>query len=128
MNDTTHKPTINKSLREIEAELSNLGESSLVDEFLICETALRNVRQHLENIRKRLSDPIHLVIDNFGGVLQDIDVFETTEQAEAHFKTMTGLSYDEVRKWEDAGRSYSLELSDKFDTQVWEVEIRREAQ
>jgi hypothetical protein len=123
--NTTHTPTISQSLREIEAELNYLGESSLVDEFLICETSLRNVRQHLENIRKRLSDPVHLMIDNFGGILQDVDAFESSTQAEEHFKTATGLDYGDVRKWEDADRSYSLGLSDKFDTQIWEVTIRR---
>ena len=120
--------TIEESLREIEAELDNLGESALVDEFLICETSARNVRQHVENIRKKLADPVHLVIDNFGGVLQDIDAFETEEQAEAHFKATMGLSYEDVRKWEDAERSYSLGLSDKFDTQIWEIAVRRNVQ
>ena len=125
--NTTDTPTISQSLREIEAELNYLGESSLVDEFLICETSLRNVRQHLENIRKRLADPVHLVIDNYGGVLQDVDAFESAAQAEEHFKTATGLDYSDVRKWEDADRCYTIGLSDKFDTQIWEVKIRRDA-
>jgi len=127
MNETTHTPTIEESLREIEATLDNLGESSLLDELVICETDLRNIAQHLENIRKRLDDPIHLVIDNYGGVLQDIDAFETSEQAEKYFETIAGVSYEAVCKWDEAERSYSLGLSDEFDTQIWEVRIRRDA-
>ena len=126
MNYLTH--TIEESLKEIEAELDNLGESALVDEFLICKTSARNVRQHVENIRKRLADPIHLVIDNYGGVLQDIDAFETADQAEAHFKATMDVSYDKVCKWEKAERSYSIGLSDEFDAQIWEVEVRRSTQ
>jgi hypothetical protein len=125
MNDT-QTPTIDESLREIEAELNCLGESFLVDELLICESAALNIRQHLENIRKRLADPIHLVIDNFGGVLQDIEAFDTAEQAEEHFKNDTGVGYEEVCEWEADDRSYSLGLSDEFDTQIWEVTIRRD--
>ncbi len=125
MNETTH--TIEQSLDEIEATLNNLGESALVDEFLLCETDVRNIAQHLENIRKRLADPIHLVVDNYGGVLQDIDAFVTTEQAEKHFETIAGVSYEAVCKWDEAERSYSLGLSDEFDTQIWEVRIRRDA-
>jgi hypothetical protein len=128
MNDTTHTPTIDRSLREIEAELNLLGESFLVDELLICESAVGNIRQQIDNIRKRLDDPIHLVIDNFGGVLQDIDAFDTAEQAEEHFKNDTGFSYEAVCKWEADDRSYSLGLSDEFDMQIWAVTIRRDAQ
>ena len=125
MNETTH--AIEESLREIEATLDNLAESSLLDELVICETDLRNIAQHLENIRKRLADPIHLVIDNYGGVLQDIDAFETTVQAENYFETIAGVSYEAVCTWEAAERSYSLGLPDEFDTQIWEVKIRRDA-
>ncbi len=125
MNETTH--TIEQSLAKIQATLDSLGESSLVDDFVICETDVRNIAQHLENIRKRLDDPIHLVIDNYGGVLQDIDAFETTEQAENHFETIAGVSYEAVCKWEEAECSYSLGLPDEFDTQIWDVRIRRDA-
>jgi len=125
MNDTTHTPTIDESLREIEAELNCLGESFLVDGLLICESAALNIRQQVENIRKRLAEPVHLVIDNFGGVLQDIEAFETSEQAEEHFKNDTGFSYEEVCKWEADDRSYSLGLSDEFDAQIWEVRVER---
>jgi len=115
--NTTHTPTIEESLRQIEAALTGLGS----------ESAVGDIRAHLENIRKRIADPVHLVIDNFGGVLQDIAAFETDAQAEEHFKAMTDLSYEEVRKWEDADRSYSIGLSDKFDMQIWQVEVRRRA-
>jgi len=119
--------TINQSLREIEAELDDVSESVLVDEFLICETSLRNVRQHLESIRRRLTDPVHLVIDNYGGVLQDVDAFESAAMAEEHFLSVTGLTYDQVRQWENSDRSYSLGLSDRFDMQILEVTVRRDA-
>ena len=119
--------TINQSLREIEAELYDVSESVLVDEFLICETSLRNVRQHLENIRRRLADPVHVVVDNYGGVLQDVDAFESVAMAEEHFLSVTGLTYDQVRQWENSDRSYSLGLSDRFDMQIMEVTVRRDA-
>ena len=119
--------TINQSLREIEAELYDVSESVLVDEFLICETSLRNVRQHLENIRRRLADPVHVVVDNYGGVLQDVDAFESSAMAEEHFLSVTGLTYDQVRQWENSDRSYSLGLSDRFDMQIMEVTVRRDA-
>jgi len=119
--------TINQSLREIEAELADVSESVLVDEFLICETSLRNVRQHLENIRRRLTDPVHVVVDNYGGVLQDVDAFESEAMAEEHFLSVTGLTYDQVRQWENSDRSYSLGLSDRFDMQIMEVTVRRDA-
>jgi len=119
--------TINQSLREIEAELADVSESVLVDEFLICETSLRNVRQHLENIRRRLADPVHVVVDNYGGVLQDVDAFESVAMAEEHFLSVTGLTYDQVRQWENSDRSYSLGLSDRFDMQILEVIVRRDA-
>ena len=119
--------TINQSLREIEAELYDVSESVLVDEFLICETSLRNVRQHLENIRRRLANPVHVVVDNYGGVLQDVDAFESVAMAEEHFLSVTGLTYDQVRQWENSDRSYSLGLSDRFDMQILEVTVRRDA-
>ena len=119
--------TLNQSLREIEAELDDVGESVLVEEFLICETSLRNVRQHLENIRRRLDDPVHVVVDNYGGVLQDVDAFGSAAMAEEHFLSVTGLTYDQVRQWENSDRSYSLGLSDRFDMQIMEVKVRRDA-
>ena len=119
--------TITQSLREIEAELADVGESVLVDEFLICETSLRNVRQHLENIRQRFAEPLHVVVDNYGGVLQDVDAFGSAAMAEEHFLSVTGLTYDQVRQWENSDRSYSLGLSDRFDMQIMEVKVRRDA-
>jgi len=126
MNNTTHTQTVEKSLAEIGAELNLLGESSLVDELLICESAVRNIKQLLDNIRKRLADPVHLVIQNDGGVLHEVSIFRTSEQAEKHFRTVTGFTYEAVCKWEEADRSYDIGMyrCEEFDTQIWEVEIK----
>ncbi len=126
MTDKTQTPTIENSLAQIQAEMDILGESSLVDELLITEISVLNIRQHLDNIRKRLAEPVHLVIDNDGGVLHDIDIFRNPEQAEEHFRTATGFTYAEVSDWEKADRSYDLGIdrSAEFDVQIWEVKIK----
>lgn len=69
---------------------------------------------------------VHVVIDNDGGVLHSVAIFLTAEQAESHFKEITGKSYKEVCEWEAADRSYSLGIyrCEEFDTQIWEIEIQ----
>jgi hypothetical protein len=61
--------------------------------------------------------------------MQDIAIFRTAGEAESYFQKVTGHSYGEICKWEEAGRSYSLGISrcEEFDTQIWEVEIQEGA-
>ena len=120
MNNRIESHTIEKSLAEIESELKSL------DDFLVSESAVLKIKKHVGNIRSRLADPIHLVIENTGGVLQAVDAFTTTEQAERHFRDMTGFTYDAVCEWEKADRSWNLGIprAQEFDVQIWEVTVK----
>ena len=71
---------------------------------------------------------VHVVFVNNGGVVQDIAIFRTVREAESYFQEVTGHSYDEICRWEEADRSYDLGIyrCEEFDTQIWEVEIQGE--
>ena len=79
-----------------------------------------------ESDNRTKSNHVHVVFVNNSGLMQDIAIFRTAGEAESYFQKITGHSYDEICRWEEADRSYDLGIyrCEEFDTQIWEVEIQ----
>jgi hypothetical protein len=78
----------------------------------------------LEDMEKNYKPTYHVVINNYGGVLNDIDIFNDLKKAEARFKQYAGITVGKYERLRKQGKD-SLEIygDEDTDVQFWDIEV-----